>query len=144
MTVGEQATSLAAEVNALKEAYDALNRNDIPGFIRIFDAQIERIEPAEFQGGGLYRGLEAVKAHVLYHRGRWAEGGCEPERFLVAGDRVIVFVHVRVRLKDETEWREGQAVDVYRFRDGKAILFRTFFDSRQALEWAGVNDPAAI
>jgi len=74
-------------------------------------------------------------------RGTWAEGSCEPERFIVApdADRIIVLIHVRVRLKHETEWREGRIADVYTFRNGKAIHFRTFADEQQALEWAGVK-----
>ncbi len=131
--------SLAAETEALREAYAALNRNDIPAFVTVFDPQIERIEPSDFPQGGTYQGLEAVKAHVLKGRGTWAEGSCEPERFIVAGDRIIVLIHVRVRLKHEMEWREGHIADVYTFRNGKAIQFRTFADAGQALEWAGVK-----
>ena len=37
--------------------------------------------------------------------------------------------------------REGRLADVYTFRNGKAIEFRTFSDQRQALEWAGVKAP---
>jgi ketosteroid isomerase-like protein len=131
--------SLAAEIDALREAYAALNRNDIPGFVAVFDPRIERIEPAGFPQAGIYRGLEAVRAHVTKGRATWAEGACEPERFIAAGDRVVVLVHVWVRLKDETEWREGRLADVYTFRNGKAVEFRTFADQRQALEWAGVK-----
>jgi ketosteroid isomerase-like protein len=133
--VGELTPSLAAETEALREAYAALNRNDIPAFVQVFDPQIERIE--EFPGGGTYHGLAAVKAHLSQHRGNWAQGSCEPERFIVAGDRITVFVHVRVRLKHETECREGHIADVYTFRNGKAIQMRTFADRRHALEWAG-------
>jgi uncharacterized protein len=129
--------SLAAETEAIREAYAALNRNDIPGFVQVFDPQIERME--HLPQGGTYHGLPAVTAHVSQARGTWAEGSCEPERFIVAGDRVIAFVHVRVRLKHETDWREGRTVDVFTFRNGKAIQFRTFTDERQALEWAGVK-----
>jgi len=132
--------SLAAETEALREAYAALNRNDIPAFAAVFDPQIERIEPADFPQGGTYHGLEAVKAHVSKGRGTWAEGNCEPERFIVAGDWIVVLVHVRVRLKHETTWREGRIADVYTFRNGKAIQFRTFADERQALDWAGVSE----
>ena len=130
---------LAAETEALREAYAALNRNDIPAMVKAFDPQIERTEPAEFPQGGTYHGLEAVKAHISKGRGTWAEGSCEPERFIVAGDRIIVLIHVRVRRKHETEWREGRIADVYTFRNGKAIQFRTFADERQALEWAGAK-----
>ena len=136
--------ALAEEANALREAYAALNRNDIPAFLQIFDPRIEKTEPEGFPDGGTRRGLADVSAHLAKHRGNWAEGGCEPERFIVAGERVVVFVHVRVRLKDEADWREGQIADVYTFRDGKVIQMRTFVDRRQALEWAGVDESDAV
>ncbi len=135
--------SLAAETSALREAYAALNRNDIPGFVKVLDPQVERIEPAGFPLAGTYHGLAAVTAHVSKGRGTWAEGSCEPERFIVAGDRIIVFISIRVRLKTETLWREGRIADVFTFRNGKAIQFRTFGDEREALEWAGVKDTDA-
>jgi hypothetical protein len=137
--MGKLTSSLATEANALKEAYAAFNRNDIPAFVQIFDPQIEWIEPVEFPGGGTCRGLNAVQAHLARSRETWAEGSCEPERIIVAGDRIIQFIHVRVRLKEETEWREGQVTEVYTFREGKVIQVRIFADSRQALEWAGVK-----
>jgi ketosteroid isomerase-like protein len=45
---------LAAETEALKEAYAALNRNDIPAMVKVFDSQIEWTEPAEYPTGGTY------------------------------------------------------------------------------------------
>jgi len=131
--------SLTTETAALKEAYTALNRGDIPSFVKDFDENIEWIEFAESAGGGTYNGRAAVEAHAMEARATWAEGSCEPERFIVAGDKVVVFVHVRVRLKSETEWREGRIADVYTFRNGKAIHVRLFLDRRQALEWAGAE-----
>jgi hypothetical protein len=44
--------SLAAETEVLREAYAALNRRDILAFVALLDPQIERIEPADFPGGG--------------------------------------------------------------------------------------------
>ena len=131
---------VTAETEALRQAYAALNRNDISGFVKDFDPQVERIEPAAFPTAGTYRGLEAVTEHVSLGRSTWAEGSCEPERFIVAGDKVVVCIHVRVRLKDKTEWIDGRLADVYTFRDGKAIQFRTFSETEQAFEWAGVED----
>ena len=130
---------LAAETKGLKEAYAALNRNDIPNFVKIFDEDIEWVEFAESPGGGTYKGRAAIEAHATQARGTWAEGSCEPERFIVAGDKIVVFVYVHVRLKSETEWREGRIADVYTFRNGKVIHMRNFFDRAQALEWAGAE-----
>jgi ketosteroid isomerase-like protein len=145
--MGGLTPSLAAETEALRDAYAALNRGDIPGFVRVFDPEILRIEPSDVPQGGTYRGLAAVTAHVSKARGTWAEGGCEPRRFVVAPrgpagcDRIVVLTDVRVRLKAETQWREGRTGDVYTFRDGKVVEFRTFWDEGEALEWAGAAAP---
>jgi len=131
---------LAAETEAISEAYAALNRNDIEGFVKNFDPQIERIEFEGSPTAGTYHGLEAVKEHVTKGRSTWAEGGCEPERFIVAGDKVVVLTHVRVRLKGHTDWLEGRTGDVFTFRNGKVVQFRTFAEGQQALEWARAED----
>ena len=98
--VGKLAPSLEAEAEALREAYAALNRNDITATVKAFGPQIEWIA-AEYPQGGTYQGLAGVKAHISQARGSWAEGSCEPEPFVVADDKIIVFVYVRVRRKHE-------------------------------------------
>ena len=135
--------SLAVEGEALKGLYAAINRNDIPGVLEKLDPQIEWSEPPEFHMGGTRRGLPAVRDHFTEARDSWAEGSCEVERLLVAGDKIIVFVHVHVRLKHEAEWRDGNVTDVHTFRGGRIISARVFADREQALEWAGVEASAA-
>lgn len=142
--MGGPAASHEAEIQALREAYAALNRGDAAGFVRGFDpavVRVELIDPATFPTGSVHRGLAAVTEHVVRGRRTWAEGGCEPERFIAAGDRVVALVHVRVRVKGETGWREGRVGDVFTFRAGRIVEFRTFADATRALEWAGA-DPA--
>jgi ketosteroid isomerase-like protein len=135
----ESTSPRAAETALLVESYAALNRNDIPGALEAFDEQIEWIEPVEFPGGRSCHGIEDVTAHLSRARDRWAEGACEPERFIAAGDRIIAMCHVHVRLTGATEWIDGRLADVYTFRDGKVVQKRTFGDPRQALEWSGVS-----
>ncbi len=127
------------ETEVVREIYAAINRNDIPAALNFFDPQIERIEPAGFPASGVYRGHAEVEAHWSQARGTWVEGSCEPERCVVAGDKVIALVHVRVRLKNKTEWIEGRVADVFTFRDGKVIQMRTFAERREAFAWAGVE-----
>lgn len=129
----------AAETETLREAYAALNRNDIPSFVQAFDPQIEWIEPPEYPSGRTHRGHAELQAHASKARDTWAEGSCEPERFLIAGDKIVVFLHVHVRLRDSTEWLDGDIADVYTFRDGRAVQMRHFPDRTQALEWVGVK-----
>lgn len=138
--MNEPRPPLTPEQEIVRDAYDALNRNDIPEMVKAFDSDIEWIEPADSPGAGTHRGLAVVTAHIAKARGTWAEGSCELQRLLVSGDRVLVFDHVHVRLKHETEWREGPIASVYRFRDGKVIQVRIFFNRNEAVEWSGITD----
>jgi ketosteroid isomerase-like protein len=128
-----------AETETLREYYAAVNRNDIPSAVKAFDSEIEWTEAEGYPEPRTLSGCAAVQAHITKHPGNWTEGICEPERFIPAGDKIIVLAHVRVRLKENTEWIDGRIADVYTFRDGRAIQFHSFADSRQALEWAGVK-----
>ena len=130
---------MESEIEAVRQAYAALNRNDIDGFVKDFDPQIERVEFEGSPMAGAFHGLEAVKAHVAQGRSTWAEGACEPTGFATSGDKVVVICHVRVRLKDQLDWLEGRTADVYTFRNGKATEFRTFADEEEALKFAGVE-----
>lgn len=129
----------ATETEVAREVYAAINRNDIPAVLELFDPEIERIEPAGFPSSGTYRGHAEVAEHLSRGRGTWAEGSCEPEQFIVAGNKIIVFLHVRVRLQGSVTWVEGRFADVLTFRNGKVVQLRTFAERQEALTWAGVD-----
>jgi ketosteroid isomerase-like protein len=133
-------TITAIEIEAVNEIYAAINRNDIPAAVKALDPQIEWIEPPDFPTPGTYRGHAEVTAHLTRGRGTWAEGVCEPERCVVAGNKVVALLHVRVRLKDHTDWIDGRFADVHTFRNGKVTQVRTFGKRQDALEWAGAKD----
>lgn len=135
-----QNSNSAAEIEAVRSVYAAINRNDPSAALQFLDPRIERIEPEGFPLAGVYRGHAEVLAHLSKGRETWAEGSCEPERFLVAGDKIIAFLHVRVRLKNNPDWIDGRLADVFTFRNGKAIEMRTFGENGEALEWVGVKD----
>lgn len=120
--------------------FAAINRNDMEAMAAFFDPEIVRVEPEGFPTAGTYRGSATVKEHVATGRGTWAEGTCEPERILVHGDMVVVYLHVRVRLKDATDWIDGRFADGFVLRDGKITEFRTFGERADALRWARIED----
>jgi len=130
---------LSEEVESIKRAYDALNRGDVPAFLTLFSKDVERTEPEGFHGSGTYVGLDQLEVHTRLHRGKWEAGASTPTQFHIANNRVVVLVHVRVKLSRESEWREGDIADGFAFREGKATCFRTFVDRSQALEWAGIT-----
>lgn len=127
-------------ISVLRRAYAAFNRGDMDAALEPLDAQIEWSEPAEFPGGGTYRGLIGVKHYLTQSRAAWAEVNSEPEQFIFAGNRIVVFVHARVRAKGSNDWQDVRLADVYTVRNGKAIQMRAFADRQEALRWAGVNE----
>jgi ketosteroid isomerase-like protein len=136
----ENTVEAGQAIIALQGAYAAFNRGDMEAAVAPLDAEIEWTEPAEFPGGGTYHGREAAKRYLTQSRAAWAEVSSEPEQFITAGNRIVVFVHARVRAKGSNEWQDVRLADVYTFHDGKAIQMRAFADRREALHWVGVNE----
>lgn len=135
---------MSSNIEAAQHFYDAVNRNDMPAIIRDFDPDVVRVEPEGFPTAGTYRGIAAVQKHVRTGRGTWAEGSCVPEKFLVNGDKVVVYLYAWVRLKNATEWTGGRFADGFVFRNGKIIEYMSFGERAEALEWAGIRDEQAI
>ena len=135
-----QKITMSTEIEALKRFFNAINRNDMQAIIKDFDPQIVRVEPEGFPTAGKYRGIAEVQEHVAKGRGTWAEGTCEPEDSLTHGDKVVVYLHVRVRLKNSTDWVDGRFADSFAFRAGKIIQYLSFGERRDALKWAGIEE----
>jgi len=131
---------MSTEIEALERFFAAINRNDMQAITKDFDPGIVRVEPEGFPTAGTYRGITEVQEHVSKGRGTWAEGSCEPEKFFVNGDKVVVYLYARVRLKNSTDWVGGRFADGFTFRNGKITQYLTFGERVDALKWAGIED----
>jgi len=136
----EVSAEVQAAITALRGAYAAFNRGDVDAAVAPLNEQIEWTEPSEFPGGGTYHGHQGVKTYLTQSRAAWAEVSSEPERFIPAGNRIVVCVHARVRPKGSNEWQDVRLADVYTMRGGKAIQMRAFGDREEALRWVGIQD----
>ncbi|BAU47343.1 ketosteroid isomerase [Sulfurifustis variabilis] len=131
---------MSTEIEALKRLFAAINCNDLRAVTKDFNPEIVRIEPEGFPTAGTYRGIAEVQEHIMKGRGTWAEGTCEPEKFLENGDKVVVYLHAWVRLKASTEWVGGRFADGFVFRNGKIVQYLSFGERAEALKWAGIKD----
>lgn len=125
----------AAELEIVKKIYAAINQNNIPAALECIDPQIERVEFEGHPMSGSYHGLAEFSAHLSQARATWGEGSCEPERIVSEGDKIIVHCHVRVRLKNKSEWIDGRVADVFVFRNSKIIQMRSFMTAEEAHAW---------
>ena len=129
---------MSANIEAVRQFFAAINRNDLPAINALVDPEIVRIEPEGFATAGTYRGVAEVQAHFAKGRGTWAEGTCEPEELFERGDKVVAYLYVRVRLKTG-EWVEGRFADGFIFRDDKVVQHRSFAQRAEGMAWAGLE-----
>lgn len=130
----------AAAVTELRAAYAAFNRGDIDRAVQSLDPNIEWTEPPEFPGGGTYHGVKGAKHYLEQSRAGAAQVISEPEKFIPAGDRIVVFVNARVLPKGSSAWQDIKLADVYTFQNGRATKMRAFANREDALRWAGVTN----
>jgi ketosteroid isomerase-like protein len=126
-------------ISGLRAAYAAFNRGDIDAAVQILDPGVEWIEPPEFPWGGTYHGVDGAKQYLAQSRAGAAQLISEPEQFIPAGNRIVVFVYARVLPKGSSTWQEVRLADVYTFQNGRVTNMRAFANRVDALSWAGVT-----
>lgn len=130
-----------SEIELLQRYYEALNQKDFAALSETFDPEIEWLEPSESPEGGRWQGREAVVSHFEEGVSKWAEGTCVSERLIAAGDRIVSFEKVNVRLKGQEDWISGQLAAVFVVRGGLIAQGRIFWERSDALTWVGLESP---
>jgi uncharacterized protein len=105
------------------------------------DNQFEaRLPPDYPEGQPVFRGREGVAQFAAMIRDAWDEWHFEPERFLDAGDRVVVFVHILGKGGASGVPVELEATHVWTLRAGRAVSLHVYRDRSEALEAAGLSE----
>jgi ketosteroid isomerase-like protein len=102
----------------------------------LIDPDLEYVNPPYAVESGTRRDRGALKKI----REVYPDFRVEPERFVDAGDDVVVIGTARGTAASgiQTQWRQGY---VWTVQDGKAIRLRWFNDPAEALEAVGVGKP---
>ena len=132
-------SAIAGEIEIIRQVYDGINRNDIDFVLSLMDAGITRVEFEGFPAAGTYQGLTEMRQHLITGRSTWAEGACEPVDFFTKENKIVVPVHIRVRLKNKTEWIDDRIADGFIIKNGLVAEFHSFPDKERAFKWAGIT-----
>ena len=122
--------------DAVRSSYEAFNRNDLEGALAMMDEEIEWHQAQGLPHGGLYRGLAAVRAAVfdpLDHEW-WEDFKADPDEVIGLGDDVVVLGRYTARAKASGAALDVPFAHVWRFRDGRAVRFHQFTDTRGWVE----------
>ena len=126
-------------LDLLQNFYDALNRDDLDAAIRLCDENVEVYQPPEVVAAVPPRGHKDVASYLRGWFASWHAYSPQPERFIEAGDQVVVMVHLKARGKGSRFEIEARMADVFTVAHGKIVRFRFYVDRDVALESAGVT-----
>jgi ketosteroid isomerase-like protein len=105
------------------------------------DEDFEFRLPGDYpEGEPVFRGREGVDQLVAMLGETWSEWQFEPERFLDAGDQVVVFARIVGRGKASGAPFELETTHVWTVRAARAISVHAYRDRSQALEAAGSRE----
>lgn len=123
------------DVELIKAFYSGINRFDVPSVLALMNPNILRFEFNDSPLGGTFRGLTELKHNLVSGRSNWTEGACEPISFYSDGSKIIVEVHIKVRLKNHTDWIDARSTDGFLIQDNQVFEFHSFSTKQMVLEW---------
>jgi uncharacterized protein len=112
-------------VAVVRGFYEAV---DVPAMLEFLDPQIEWRGPESLPWGGTFRGHDGFREFFAIVVDRIAEFRREKQRYLDAGDRVVVLLRSIGRPKGGTVW-DLPEVHVWTVRHGKAVRFDNYVDT---------------
>lgn len=125
----------SADVQTLRNAYEAFNRGDISAVLEAMDPDIEWSEPGGGRApAGTFRGRQSVGTDVFSAvPENFDEFSAQPEQFFEAfGDHVVVVGQFSAKPKGGGDMTAAFA-HVWQMRNGKAARMHNYVD---AAAWA--------
>jgi len=124
-------------VDVIQTAWDAFGRGDIEKATSVADPNAEFHAPETLPWGGTYHGPEGFAELLASIRGNFDKFDAKPDKVLGADDdHVVVVAKFTARTKKGQDV-EGEAVWIYKMRNGQVMRGEAFTDSARLLEALG-------
>lgn len=127
-------------VTTAKRIYDARNRGDVDAVIAECDPDVEWRPHLASLSGRPIRGQAGVREYLTSLQEDWESFQHEPERFVDAGDKVVVFLHAHARGRGSGVDVDVPVAHVLSFERGKCSTFVSHYDRTEALRSAGLDE----
>jgi ketosteroid isomerase-like protein len=127
-------------VERVREIYSRLALGDGEFFFASLDPEVEWDErDMPWPDAALYRGVSGVRDLFRRWLGAWDRFEWHPRDFVGLGDRVVVTVRQQGIGKGSGIQVDQTRAQVWTFRDGKVVAFRSFLEREHALRAAGFS-----
>lgn len=133
-------------VEAVRRVYEQMARGNFWAAREVFDPEIAwewSSSLSGLTGVGTYHGLEGVEAATRDFFEAWDWFWQEGEEFIEAGDDVVVLTRQHGLLKGSEREVRSKAADVWTFREGSAVRFKSYGSRAEALEALGLSEQDA-
>jgi ketosteroid isomerase-like protein len=123
-------------------AADAYNRRDVDALVEELDPEIEWYPALPVLLGGeatVYRGHDGVRELFRELDSVFDEIHVEYSEIRDLGDQIVAIGQIRTRGKSSGAETESPIATVTDLRNGKAFRIRTYLDTNDALEAAGLE-----
>jgi len=127
-------------VEVVKRMIDAYNQRDLAGLEAFSHPDVE-LDWSASRGfvAGVYRGFDEFERFWRSYFDAFEEMAAEPERFIDAGESVIVPNVVHIRGRDGIEVSARSAI-VFTFRSHRITRMCLYQETGEALEAVGVRE----
>ena len=130
-----------AEIQQLRDGYEAVTRGDWDNAFLELGPDIE-LRPADRAPvPDAIRGREQVTAFAREMLAPFEQVEVEPEQFIDGGDRIVVFLLVRLRPRGSNALVENRIAHLWRLDQGRFDSIEVFPVREQALEAAALPAP---
>ena len=130
-------------VEAYKRGLDAFNRRDVEAMLQELDPEVvmHLALPAMFGGEATaFRGHDECREFLRDLDEAFAEFQVEISEIRDLGERLVTIGHLHGRGKESGADVESPIGYVIDFKNGKAVRYRDYFDPKEALEAAGLEE----
>jgi ketosteroid isomerase-like protein len=127
-------------VEIVRRAYDAYERDGLDGLMRYLHPEIEWTTTGAFIEAATYRGHEGVRRYLGSMLHEFEDARNEPEELIDAGDQVVVSARISGRGKLSGAPVELTLTSVGSLRDGMIVRIRNYPNKAEALEAVGLRE----
>jgi hypothetical protein len=117
---------------AVQRSYEAFSRGDLDGATAMMDDAIVWHQAQGLPHGGIYEGLANVRSNIFdpLDEQWWEDFDATPSEILTGDDHVVVIGRYTGKAKASGRPLDIPFAHVWKFRDGKAVRFHQFTDTR--------------
>jgi ketosteroid isomerase-like protein len=126
-------------LEVVRHALDAFNREDVEVALAYFDRKVEWLGPAE-RPGEHYKGHRGIRKLASVWGESFDEYRLDVEKLIDLGDEVLVVVYQRSRAKGSSDTIEQPIGYVWRVSLGKAERVQAYSSWEAAFEEVGLSE----